>query len=115
MEQEQLTLWLALLAYVGAGILAIFGTVFGRRPERTVLALLVVGLVLQTLAIGLRWERLGHGPYVTMFEILSSNVWSLKRGFGNPKIKPLLISLPHKSCGRSQNKEARLIHQGSHS
>jgi len=25
----------------------------------------------------MRWVRLDHGPFVTMFEILSSNVWSL--------------------------------------
>ena len=33
------------------------------------------------MAIAVRWERLGHGPFVTMFEILSSNVWSLMLAF----------------------------------
>lgn len=49
----------------------------GRRPERTVLGLLLAGLVLHGVSIGLRWDRLGHGPYLGMFEILSSNIWSL--------------------------------------
>jgi len=77
MQQEQLILWLALLGYVAAGIVAIFGVMLRRHPNRTVLALLLLGLLLHTVAIGLRWVRIGHGPYVTMFEILSSNVWSL--------------------------------------
>jgi ABC-type transport system involved in cytochrome c biogenesis permease subunit len=70
-------LWVALLAYVLAGSIGIVGVVLRRRPEKTVLALMLLGLVLHTLAIGLRWDRLGHGPYITLFEILSSNVWSL--------------------------------------
>ncbi len=77
MEREALLLWLAVGAYVAAGSLAIVGVVMGKRPERTVLGLLVLGLALHGISIGLRWDRLGHGPYLTMFEILSSNIWSL--------------------------------------
>ena len=74
-------LWAALLAYVFAGSMGIVAVVFRRRPERIILALMILGLVLHTLSIGVRWERLGHGPYITMFEILSSNVWSLMLAF----------------------------------
>ncbi len=74
---ELQTLWAALVAYVLAGSLAIFGVVWRKRPEKTVLALLLLGLALNTVSIALRWERLGHGPYITMFEILLSNIWSL--------------------------------------
>lgn len=74
-------LWAALLAYVLSGSICIGGVVLRRRPERTVLALMLLGLVLHTWSIGLRWERLGHGPYITLFEILSSNVWSLTLAF----------------------------------
>ena len=77
LEWESPTLWAALVLYVLAGSLAIFGVVLRRLLERTVLALLVFGLVLHTLSISLRWERVGHGPYITMFEILLSNIWSL--------------------------------------
>lgn len=77
MEFELKLLWAGVVAYVVAGTVAIFGVVLGRRPERTVLATLVAGLVLHGASIGLRWARLDHGPFVTMFEILSSNVWSL--------------------------------------
>lgn len=70
-------LWAAVVAYVLAGSLAIAAVVLKKRPERTVLGLMALGLALHTVAIALRWLRLGHGPFVTMFEILSSNVWSL--------------------------------------
>jgi ABC-type transport system involved in cytochrome c biogenesis permease subunit len=70
-------LWAALLAYVAGGSIGIVAVLLRRRPERTVLGLVVLGLALHALAIGMRWERLGHGPFVTLFEVLSSNVFSL--------------------------------------
>lgn len=74
---ELIILWAALLAYVAAGSVSIIGVVLRRRPERVVLSLIVLGLLLHTASIGIRWERLGHGPYITLFEILSSNIWSI--------------------------------------
>lgn len=74
---ELQTLWAALVLYVLAGSLSIFGVMLKRRPERFVLGLLLAGLVLHTAAISLRWIRLDHGPFLTMFEILLSNVWSM--------------------------------------
>ena len=86
-------LWAALLAYVVAGSIGIVAVVLRRRPERAVLALIVLGLALHTLSIGVRWERLGHGPFITLFEILSSNVWSMMLAFALaywrlPSIRP---------------------------
>jgi cytochrome c-type biogenesis protein CcsB len=78
---ELLFLWLALLAYVVAGSTAIIGVMLKRLPEKPVLALIALGLALHTVSIALRWERLGHGPFITMFEILSSNVWSMMLAF----------------------------------
>lgn len=69
-------LWVALIAYVLAGALSIITAIFGKQKDRAVLLMMVIGLALHTTSIALRWERLGHGPFVTMFEILSSNVWS---------------------------------------
>jgi len=74
---ELKVLWAAVVAYVLAGVLAIVSVALGRRDERKVLALMALGLILHTLSLGLRWERLGHGPFITLFEILSSNVWSM--------------------------------------
>lgn len=77
MQAELQFLWAAVLAYVLAGVVSIFATVLRKRPERSVLGLLWCAVALHTLALGLRWERLGHGPFVSMFEILSSGVWSM--------------------------------------
>lgn len=77
MNAETASLWAGIALYTLGGSLAIGGVVLRRRPEAAVLALLVLGLALHGAAIALRWERLGHGPFITMFEILSSNVWSL--------------------------------------
>lgn len=77
MELELRLLWAGILAYVACGATAIFGVVLGKKPERAVLWLLLLGLALHGASIGVRWERLGHGPFITLFEILSSNIWSL--------------------------------------
>lgn len=87
-------LWIALLAYTAAGVLAILGQIFGRRMERTVLGLVTGGLGLVSLAIVLRWMELGYGPFATMYEILISNVWSLSLIFAVtywrlPPIRPI--------------------------
>lgn len=74
---ELQALWATLVLYALAGSLAIFGVVLRRKPERMVLTFLLIGLLLQTFSIALRWERVGHGPYINMYEILLSNIWSL--------------------------------------
>jgi len=94
MERLELgILWGAVAAYVLAGATAIFGVVLQKRPARFVLAMLLLGLALHTASLGLRWDRLGHGPFITLFEILSSNVWSLTLIFSvaywrYPSIRP---------------------------
>jgi ABC-type transport system involved in cytochrome c biogenesis permease subunit len=77
MIHELQFLWAAVVVYVLAGSIAIFSVVLNKRPERTILGLIVLGIALHAASIGLRWERLGHGPFATMFEILSSNIFSL--------------------------------------
>ncbi len=100
MERELQILWAAIVAYVLAGVLAVIGVALGKRPQRTVLGFMLAGLALHTVSIGLRWERLGHGPFITMFEILSSNVWSLMLAYTFaywriPRIRPsAAVALP---------------------
>lgn len=81
MALELTLLWAAIAIYVIGGSVAIAGVALAKKPERSVLALIVAGWTLHTIALAVRWERLGHGPFVTMFEILSSNVWSLVLAF----------------------------------
>ena len=70
-------LWSALFAYVAAGSTAIIAVALERRPERWILLLLALGVSLHGASLGLRWIHVGHGPFITLFEVLSSNVFSL--------------------------------------
>ncbi len=38
---------------------------------------MLAALALHTLALATRWSALGHGPFTTLHEALSSNLWSL--------------------------------------
>ena len=49
----------------------------GHAMVRATGLLLAGGLALHTLSLAARWQALGHGPFTTLYEILSSNVWSL--------------------------------------
>jgi ABC-type transport system involved in cytochrome c biogenesis permease subunit len=63
----------ALLAALGC-----YGAALGsQRWQRVALAALAAAVGLHTLSLGLRWQALGHGPFTTMHEVLSSNLWSL--------------------------------------
>ncbi len=67
----------AVAGYGLAGSLAVAGTVLRRRLEHAVIVLLAGGLAAHTASLAIRWVRVGHGPFISMFEVLSSNVWSL--------------------------------------
>jgi ABC-type transport system involved in cytochrome c biogenesis permease subunit len=74
---ELLALWSALVGYTAVAVLAIFGAVFGRHPERTVLAVVWASVVLHTVSLAARWIRLEHLPVGNPFEMLSANIWGL--------------------------------------
>lgn len=44
---------------------------------RVALPVLTLAVVLHTAALATRWQALGHGPFTTLYEILSSSLWSL--------------------------------------
>lgn len=49
----------------------------GSAGDLAVSTLLWSALLLHTLSMGTRWRELGHGPFTTLYEVLSSNLWSL--------------------------------------
>ncbi|OWW20822.1 cytochrome c biogenesis protein [Noviherbaspirillum denitrificans] len=77
LKVECLTHWIALIGYSIACVVAIFGVVFRKTPERSLFAILAASTALHTVALGIRWERLGHIPVVNDFEKLSANIWGL--------------------------------------
>jgi len=75
-QNELLFLWAALVLYVCSGCMAIITTIVWRKIPIIIPYLTTLAFIIHTLAIALRWYRVDHGPFVTMFEILSSNIWS---------------------------------------
>jgi ABC-type transport system involved in cytochrome c biogenesis permease subunit len=79
-------LWAGLAAYAVAMYCAVrgarmtasaAGAAVNRSYENVVLAMLLTGVILLGTALGVRWERLGHGPFVNLFELLMSQLFSL--------------------------------------
>ncbi len=83
-------MWAGLFAYALATMLAFrtvwaMGAVGGmgsaalpsRQSERWILIFIISGVVLLTIALGVRWDRLGHGPFVNLYELLMSQLFSL--------------------------------------
>lgn len=77
LQTECISFWISVVGYALATVIALYALVFGKRPERSVLGLMLVAWLMHTAAIGLRWERLGHLPVGNTFEMLSANVWGL--------------------------------------
>ena len=77
---EAVALQGALLLYAAAIVAGLFTLTASRgaaiaRPHAGIA--LLGAITLHTLALALRWRAHGHGPFTTMHEILSSNLWSL--------------------------------------
>jgi len=80
-------MWAGLAAYALATMLA-FRSVWqlgssgamalpSRSSERWILMFLLCGVALLASALAVRWMRLGHGPFVNLFELLMSQLFSL--------------------------------------
>lgn len=66
----------ALALYALAAGLVLFGATMSKpRLTKAGHILALIGLAIHTVALGLRWYGAGHGPYLTRYEVLSSNAW----------------------------------------
>lgn len=77
LDIELMSFWASVVGYSAATAAAMWGLVFRKRPERTLLALMTVSVLLHTIALAARWIRIGHMPVGNTFELLSANVWGL--------------------------------------
>ena len=68
--------WVATTLYGLAGSLALFGYIF-KKDKLLDLSIWVgtVGLIPHALSILLRWNRVGHAPYINMYEVMSSDAF----------------------------------------
>ncbi|MEZ5936153.1 MAG: cytochrome c biogenesis protein CcsA [Alphaproteobacteria bacterium] len=97
MADEQPILTAALLTYAIAALVSAIDARRGKSGQGMALVIMILALALHTVAIALRWQRLGHAPYADMFEILSSNVWSLHVAvllacLALPYLRPALVT-----------------------
>ena len=65
------------LCYAGAALIDVRATLLKKPRGRQVIGLMSLGVVLLALTIAERWLRLGYGPFLTLFEVLLSNLFSL--------------------------------------
>ncbi|MBI5451717.1 MAG: cytochrome c biogenesis protein CcsA [Gammaproteobacteria bacterium] len=65
------------LAWRGLTTLQLAVPAVQRRAEYQVLIAVLAGVALLVTALALRWQRLGHGPFVNLFELLMSQLFSL--------------------------------------
>jgi ABC-type transport system involved in cytochrome c biogenesis permease subunit len=70
-------LWGGVGCYAFAAALALRPWRSGRRPGGALLGPLACGALLLGLAVAERWMRLGYGPFLTLFEVLLSNLFTL--------------------------------------
>jgi ABC-type transport system involved in cytochrome c biogenesis permease subunit len=66
-------MWAALTLYVVATVLFVTGVTFVKeRFTRWAVLATSIGLVPQLIAIGIRWARVGHGPYIGYYEVVNA-------------------------------------------
>jgi ABC-type transport system involved in cytochrome c biogenesis permease subunit len=74
---ETAWLWAGVAGYLASAGAALHGSVRRGVDERTVLIPLAVGAALLAMAVAERWLRLGHGPFLSLYEVLLSNLVTL--------------------------------------
>lgn len=73
---EALFYWCALGFYVASAVVYMVGLTFGvDKSRKWGVTLAWIGLLPHSISLGVRWAETGHGPYISTYEILSSNVW----------------------------------------
>jgi cytochrome c-type biogenesis protein CcsB len=70
---EIIFMWIALTFYVAAIVMFTVGVIFMKdKTTRRAVYVTAAGLVPQLVALGVRWARLGHGPYIGYYEVANA-------------------------------------------
>jgi cytochrome c-type biogenesis protein CcsB len=70
---EIILMWVTLTFYVVATVMFVVGVILGREgATRRAVYVTAGGLVPQLAALGVRWARLGHGPYIGYYEVANA-------------------------------------------
>ncbi len=75
-EFEKTLLFASIIICAVSSVLHIVGWIFNKESIfRSGRALIWLFFVLNTATIAVRWRYAGHGPYITIYEVLMSHVW----------------------------------------
>lgn len=74
---EQIAMFCALATYITVAVMSFAPERISHKLEPAIMIGATGALLIHGIAIGIRWSRLDHGPFINMYEILSSNIWSL--------------------------------------
>lgn len=73
-EYQRVILWGVILIYLAAWLPVMLGVIFGRKHWLPLsIRLSVVGVVVHGVWIVIRWVEVGHGPYLNLYEVASSD------------------------------------------
>ncbi len=76
LKYEIILHWLALFLYIAAAVCFVQGVIFKKEKSLHAGTLIIMaGLLPHTLALLVRWYYVYHGPYLSKYEVLSSNAW----------------------------------------
>ena len=76
LKYEVILHWTAVFFYILASFFFIQGVSFNREKSLTLgRRFVMAGLLPHAAALLLRWSYVYHGPYISQYEVLSSNAW----------------------------------------
>lgn len=78
---EQVSLQLAIALYIATCTGMILDSIYKYRLRTVILFSGISALIIHAYSIGVRWHRVNHGPFINLYEILTSNIWSLSLGY----------------------------------
>lgn len=99
MTFEIIVMWVALTFYAAATVMFAVGVTFSRDSvTRWAVWVSLAGLVFQAASLGIRWARLGHGPYLGFYEVANALVLCVVAFFvivawRNPRLAPAGIAV----------------------
>lgn len=101
MNATPLWLQIAAVCYLLAGFLALQELLQRRLLGRWIGLSTLVGSFFVGVSIAARWQNFGQGPFITLYEVLLSSLWSLGLVYGlaywfNPKLRagaPLALGI----------------------
>lgn len=76
LKYEVILHWVAVVFYIVATVLFTYSVFFRNGAFlRRALGASMVGLIPHSIALVVRWIEQGHGPYMSRYEVLSSDAW----------------------------------------